>query len=128
MSTEDFAYNFEDRFFTGFNAASKRPSGAGKQMYTTRATRIEMLAREKRASRLKVQSGKTNGKKPTRKLVGSKNRRDNGKKVRLDFQKVKPVVDPEKRKANKAWNMARRPRETRPWLDNVDDKDNEDEK
>ena len=119
MSTEDFAYNFEERFFTGFNAAAKRPSGAGKQMYTTRATRIEMLAREKRAYRLKVQDGKANGKKPTRKLVGRKNRRDHAKKVRLDFHKVKPVVDPEKRKANKEWNTAYRPRDTRPWLDNV---------
>jgi len=126
MSTEDFAYNFEERFFTGFNAVAKRPSGTGKQMYTTRATRIEMLAREKRAYRLKVQSGKVNGKKPTRKLVGRKNRRDNAKKVRLDFHKVKPVVDPEKRKANKEWNMAHRPRDTRPWLDNVDE-NNEDE-
>ena len=122
MSTEDFAYNFEDRY-----AAAKRPSGAGKQMYTTRATRIEMLAREKRASRLKVQGGKANGKKPTRKLAGRKNRRDNAKKVRLDFHKVKPVVDPEKIKANKAWNTAHRPRDTRPWVYN-EIENNEDEK
>ena len=113
----DVAYDFEERFFSATTKRRFRGAGAGKQMYTTRATRIELRAREDRTCRVK---GSNKNKKPTRKLAGRKNRRNDAKKVRLDFHKVKKVVDPETSKANKAWNMARKPRDTRPWMMNTE--------
>jgi len=114
--SDDAAYDFEERFFSATTKRRSHEAGAGKQMYTTRATRIEVRAREDRADNVKIKGGKGSSKKPTHKLAGRKNRRNHAKKVRLDFHKVKKVVDPERRKANKAWNMARKPRETRPWM------------
>ena len=41
---DDYAESFEKSYY----GAAKLPSGAGKQMYTNRATRIEISAMEKR--------------------------------------------------------------------------------
>jgi hypothetical protein len=80
-------------------------------LYTHRATRIEMMAIEKR--RINISKGKkiSNGKK------------NNGKgcrRVTLDFQKVKKVVDQGRKKLNKDWQRANRPRDTRPWIEGVE--------
>jgi len=41
---DDYAESFEKSYY----GAAKLPSGAGKQMYTNRATRIQVSAMEKR--------------------------------------------------------------------------------
>jgi len=45
---DDYADDYAESFEKSYYGAAKLPSGAGKQMYTNRATRIEISAIEKR--------------------------------------------------------------------------------
>lgn len=102
----------EERFERRFTAIGHLPKGKkrGMMLYSHRATRIEMMAIEKRrsSSTLKISKGGNSSN-------GKKNHGKGGSRVTSGFQKVKKVVDQGKKKLNKEWQRANRPRNTRPW-------------
>jgi hypothetical protein len=101
---EDFAHNFEWRFFCK-RADRSKPDHL---FYNHRATRIEMASKEKKTLRFKSE------KKPSKQRSGHKARHE--KKVVKHKRKVKKAVDPVKRRMNHKWHEDRCPRVTRPWL------------
>ena len=105
---EEMEERFERRF-TSIGHLSKGKK-RGMMLYSHRATRIEMMAIEKRrsSSTLKISKGGNSSN-------GKKNHGKGGSRVTSGFQKVKKVVDQGKKKLNKEWQRANRPRNTRPW-------------
>jgi hypothetical protein len=99
----------EERYERRFTSRGHHLSKGKKQrmmLYSHRATRIEMMAIEKRV--LKISKGKNS-------FMGKKNHGKDGSRVTLEFQKVKKVIDEGRKKMNKEWQRAHRPRNTRPW-------------
>jgi hypothetical protein len=108
----------EERFERRFTAIGHLPKGKkrGMMLYSHRATRIEMMAIEKRRSSLTLKISKGgNSCNSSNSSNGRKNHGKGGSRVTSGFQKVKKVVDQGKKKLNKEWQRANRPRNTRPW-------------
>jgi hypothetical protein len=88
-----------------------------KHLHTARGTRI--ISEQKRRPRhVKITKKKSL-------LAGKKNRQRSKTIVRV-FQRVKPVVDPSKRRANREWHKAGKPR-TRFWKGMVEDDEDDEE-
>jgi hypothetical protein len=100
MTEEERAELFEELFQRAEPRVREK-----KHLYnaTGTRTRIEIISDQKRRTRhIKIKKNKRN-------LVGKKNR-NRATIVSRIFQRVKPVVDPSKRKANREWHKAGKPR------------------